>query len=54
LRKIVIDGKTILKWVCEKWCGGIDWIDLVQDRERWRPLVIVELNFQVSYNAEIS
>ena len=27
--------------------GGMDWIDLAQDRERWRALVTAVLNFQV-------
>jgi hypothetical protein len=32
-------------------CGGVDWIDLVQDRDRWRALVVVEMNLRVPYNA---
>jgi hypothetical protein len=28
-----IDGRIILKWVLEKWVGGMDWIDLAQDKE---------------------
>jgi hypothetical protein len=23
-----VDGRIILKWILEKWNGGIDWIDL--------------------------
>ena len=30
-----VDGKTILKWILEKWDGGMYWIDLAQVRERW-------------------
>ena len=30
-----VDGRIILKWIFEKWDGGIDWIDLAQDRDRW-------------------
>jgi hypothetical protein len=28
-------------------CGSIDWIDLVQDRDRWRALVKVVMNLWV-------
>ena len=28
-------------------CGGMDWIDLAQDRDRWWALVIVVMNLHV-------
>jgi len=36
-----IDGKIILRWIFRKWIGGggKDWIELAQDRDRWRALV---------------
>jgi hypothetical protein len=34
-----VDGRIILKLIFEKWGPGIDWIDLAQDRGRWRALV---------------
>ena len=29
-----VDERIILKWIFEKWDGGIDWIDLAEDRDR--------------------
>jgi hypothetical protein len=35
----VVDGRIILKWTFKKRDGGMDWIELAQDRDRWRALV---------------
>jgi hypothetical protein len=41
-----VGGWTILKWLLERW-DGMNWIDLAQDREKWRALVNMAMNLQV-------
>jgi hypothetical protein len=31
-------------------CGGMDWIDLAQDTDRWRVVVNAVMNLQVPQN----
>jgi hypothetical protein len=33
-----VDGRIILKWIFNKLDGGMDWLQLAQDRDRWRAL----------------
>jgi hypothetical protein len=47
----VIDGRIILKWIFRKQDGGMDWIDLARNSERWRAVVKAVMNFLVPYNA---
>jgi hypothetical protein len=28
-----VDGTIILRWIFRKWDGGMEWIDLSQDRD---------------------
>jgi hypothetical protein len=53
------EGKTPLGRPTHRWednikmdlqevgCGGMDWIELAQDRERWQALVNAVMNLQV-------
>jgi hypothetical protein len=43
-----VDGRIILKCIFERLdAGGIDWINLAQDRKRWRALVNAVMNLRV-------
>jgi hypothetical protein len=42
-----VDGRIILKRIFKIWDGGMDWIDLAQDRDRWRAVVNAVMNLQV-------
>jgi hypothetical protein len=47
-------GRTRLRWednnkmdIQEVGCGGNDWIELAQDKNRWRSLVFAVMNLRV-------
>ena len=42
-----VDGRLILKQILESWMGVMDWIDVAQDRDRWRVLVNAVINLRV-------
>ena len=43
-----VDGRIILRWIFRKWdLGGMEWIELAQDRYRCRTLVNAVMNLQV-------
>ena len=51
-------GRRRCRWVDNIWmdlqeveCGYMDWIGLVQDRDRWRTLVSAVMNLRVPGNA---
>jgi hypothetical protein len=41
-----VNGRIILKCIFKKWDEGTDWIELTQDRHRWRGLVNVVMNLR--------
>jgi hypothetical protein len=44
-----VDGWTVIKMNLREieW-GGMDWIDLAQDRDQWRALVNTVIKFRVT------
>jgi len=40
-------GENIKMDLQEVGCGGMDWIDLAQDGERWRALATAVMNLRV-------
>jgi hypothetical protein len=39
-----VDWRVILKQIFENLDGGMDWIDLAQDKDRWRAVVNAVMN----------
>ena len=45
-----VDGRMILRWIFREWDGSVDWVELDQDRYRWRALVNAVMNVWVPYS----
>jgi hypothetical protein len=43
-----VDGRIILKWIFEKWNGGMDYTILAQDKGRWWAILNAVMNLRVS------
>jgi hypothetical protein len=41
------DGRILLKWILKTWDGGMGWIELAEDRDRWRAVVDAIMNLRV-------
>jgi len=47
LKDTSLDGRIILKGIFRMWDGGggMDWIDLAENRDRWQELLNEAMNF---------
>jgi hypothetical protein len=41
-----VDGRIILRWIVRKL--DVDWIELAQDRDRWRALVNAVMDLRIT------
>ena len=59
LEDLGVDGRMSLKWTLKNWDRGMEWIDLTQDRDKWRAVVNAVMGFRfhtirgVSWLAEV-
>jgi hypothetical protein len=44
LEDLDVDGRILLRWIFKKWDGCREWIDMAQNRDRWRALVNAVIN----------
>ena len=46
-----IDGRILLKWILKNTIGGVDWINLAQDRDKRLAAMGAVMNFRILQNA---
>jgi hypothetical protein len=34
-----VDERITLRWIFREWDGSVDWVELAQDRDRWRAVL---------------
>jgi hypothetical protein len=42
-----VDERIILNWIFKNWDRAMDWIEMAEDRDRWRALVNALMNLRV-------
>jgi hypothetical protein len=42
-----VDGRIRVKWIFMKWNGVMGWIDVAQNRDKWRALVNAVIKIRV-------
>jgi hypothetical protein len=47
LKDQAVDGRMGSQWTLGLLVGGVEWIQLAQDRDRWRAVVNAVMNFRV-------
>ena len=47
LEDLGVDARIILKWIFKKLVGGVDWIALAGDKDRWRAVLSAAVNLLV-------
>jgi hypothetical protein len=43
-----VDGRIILNGSSRSGMGGMEWIDMAQDRDRWRAVVNAVMNLRIT------